>query len=342
MKRVVLWMALFLCFCCLAITGWLFVYSQTPGPAVQKDTAIVSIPRGTSVIEIGHILSEAGLIHDDFRFRLLAKITRLSAKLQAGEFLLATEKKPVQVLEALSVARPVQHRLTVVEGSRAEEIAKIFAEDDWCDEEEFLQLMTDPELLLSLGLEEGTSLEGYLFPDTYYLTRSISDARSLIRMMVARFQKVWEEVEVLYKSTGKSLSRHETVILASVVEKETGAPEERPRIASVFLNRLQRGMKLQSDPTVIYGITGFSGNLTRKDLRTPSPYNTYVLPALPQGPICSPGKAALEAVVQPVSEKYLYFVSKNNGTHHFSKTLKEHNRAVWKYQKNRKKKKAAE
>ncbi len=342
MKRVVLWTALFLCLCIAAIGGWFLLYAQTEGPKINASSQIVTIPRGASVAEIGKILARCGLIHEDIRFQLLAKITGLSPKLQAGEFRLPAGRKPIEIMRALAVSRPLQHRVTIVEGLRAEEIAQVFADGGWCDPGEFLRLVRDPETLRLFGLEEQGSFEGYLFPDTYYLTRSSRDAASLVHMMVNRFHKVWAELQADMDEKEKRLGRHDMVILASIVEKETGAPHERSLIASVFYNRLDLGMRLQSDPTVIYGIPNFSGNLTRRDLRTPSSYNTYVLSALPAGPICSPGKDALKAVLHPAKDKYLYFVSKNNGTHHFSKNLREHNRAVGKYQRNKNRKKAAE
>ncbi len=340
-KRVVLWAALFI-FVVIALFGsWLFLYTQKRGPQVDEETKIVLIPRGTSVAHIEKILAHEGLVHQDIRFQVLAKITGLAPKLQAGEFRLSTGQRPIDLLKNLSVSRSLQHRVTIVEGLRLEEIAHIFTAGGWCNQEDFLQLARDPALLNFFGLKGRGSLEGYLFPDTYYLTRSSTDARTLITMMVNRFFKVWEELQISLEEKKVELTQHELVTLASIVEKETGASPERKLIASVFYNRMRLGMRLQSDPTVIYGITDFSGNLTRKDLITPSPYNTYTIPALPAGPICSPGKAALEAVLNPLDENYLYFVSKNNGTHHFSRNLKEHNRAVWKYQKSKKRKKAA-
>jgi len=152
-------------------------------------------------------------------------------------------------------------------------------------------------------------------------------------MQVNRFHKVWAG---LGSDPDHPLSRHEVVTLASVVEKETGAAEERPIIAAVFLNRLKARMRLQSDPTVIYGLDNFSGTLTRTDLRTEHPYNTYVVPALPVGPICNPGQKAMEAVLRPAATEFYYFVSKNNGTHQFSKDLAEHNQAVQEYQRRKK------
>ena len=175
-------------------------------------------------------------------------------------------------------------------------------------------------------------LEGYLFPETYTLIRQETDEASVLRQMVAQFEREWATIR---PAEPGPMTRHQLVTLASIVEKETGVAEERPLIARVFLNRLQRNMRLQSDPTVIYGIPDFTGNLTRAHLRQATPYNTYVIPALPPGPICNPGRAALEAVLRPADANALYFVSKNDGTHVFSTNLADHNRAVRTYQKTR-------
>lgn len=329
-------MALFICCSILTVCGWLYSYTQITQP-METEYVVVDIPRGSSVVEIGHILAEAGLISEDIRFQIFAKLMGVSSRLQAGEFRLPTGRTPLQILKELSIAKPVEHKITVVEGMTVKDIGKILVGAGWCTAEEYNNLVEDPATLEKYGLKEKGSLEGYLFPDTYHFTKASGDAKSLVHMMVSRFQTVWGEICEGSCQGEMKLTPHEVVILASIVEKETGAPEERARIASVFVNRLRLKMPLQSDPTVIYGIKNFSGNITRKDLRNPTPYNTYTLPALPAGPICSPGKAAMEAVLSPAKEKYLYFVSKNNGTHHFSRNLREHNRAVQKYQRNRKK-----
>ncbi len=310
---------------------------NTAGPTTADTSSVITIPRGSSSHQIQKILAQAGVIKDDFRFLVLVKISGLGSKLQAGEFRVPTGSKPLAILKELSVARPLHHKVTVVEGLRIEEIANIFAKDGWCDTQEFIRLSKDAALIKSMGFEKITSLEGYLYPDTYYLTRPAKGAESLIRMMVGRFIDVWKDIKISMAGREMKFSLHQMVTLASIVEKETGAATERPRIASVFINRLTKGMPLQSDPTVIYGIENFSGDIKRRDLRTKTAYNTYVIPALPVGPICNPGKDSMVAVLKPAKEKYFYFVSKNNGTHPFSKSLKEHNRAVWKYQKNRKK-----
>jgi UPF0755 protein len=331
-QRAVRWVALLFVFSGLSFAGWLMSYAGLKGPDIKVESVVVTIPHGTSIAQIGHILARAGLIHDDIRFSLCAKITGYSRKFKAGEFRLNTGKNTAEVMRQLSEAQLVQHPVTIPEGLRAEDIARIYAEGGWCDYNEFMHLTHDPDFIKSLGVGALTGLEGYLFPDTYNLTRMSSDAGTLIKMMVQHFRKVWAE---LSRGAEKKIGDHDAVILASVVEKETADPAERPVIAAVFFNRLHQGMRLQSDPTVIYGITNFSGNLTKDDLQTYTPYNTYMVPSLPVGPICNPGREALKAVLYPAKESSLYFVSKNDGTHQFSKSLPEHNQAVQKYQKQR-------
>lgn len=311
----------------VAAISWLLYYDRAV-PSPDAAEAVVLIPPGSSFEQTAVILADAGLIHQDIRFSILARLHGLASRVRAGEFSLATGKAPMETLETLIQAEPLQHPVTIIEGWRAEEIAHRFAEHGFCDAEKFMELVNDKVFIASLGLDNPASLEGYLYPDTYYLTRIPAfDAEKILKMMVARFLQVWKTLD-----SGEA-ELHRTVILASIVEKETGTAEERPRIASVFAKRLRKGMRLQSDPTVMYTIDDFSGTITKSDLRRKTAYNTYVVHGLPAGPICSPGRAALAAVLNPADEQYLYFVSKNDGTHHFSKTLREHNRAVQKYQR---------
>jgi UPF0755 protein len=329
-KRVVLWTALFLCLTILPAAAWLMLYGYSRGPVVENDSVVITIPKGTSVRGISEILGEAAIIRDDLRFVLLAKWQGVAAKLRAGEFQIPTGKTPLEVLELLVNARQVQHAITIPEGLRAEEIASIFAKEGWCDPYIFNELVLDGEFIAGLGLSGIRSLEGYLYPDTYYLTRDVHGAETVITLLVDRFHAVWGELTTDLKEPP---DRQKTVILASIVEKETGDAAERPLIASVFHNRLKQGMRLQSDPTVVYGLSKYSGTISKADLKSETPYNTYVIPALPAGPIANPGKAALQAVLNPSDDTYLYFVSKNDGTHQFSTNLKDHNLAVQKFQR---------
>jgi len=330
-------MAVLLFFLVTLISGvWFSSYILSSGPKVPAESAVIVIPRGASVEQIGNILGEAKVIADDFRFLLLAKFSGYANRLQAGEFLMKTGQKPLEVLKSLSVARSIQHAITIPEGLNASQIAKLFSENGWCDERSFENIVYDKALMEKFGLVGLPSFEGYLYPDTYLLEKNFISAEKIVQMMIKRFFEVWQE---LVKEKKEFVNQKKIVILASIVEKETAAEEERPLIAGVFINRLQRGMRLQSDPTVIYGVKDFGGRITKKNLKTPTPYNTYTMKGLPLGPICNPGRKALQAVLDPLQTKALYFVAKNDGTHKFSSTLAEHNRAVRKYQRKKAKKK---
>lgn len=338
-KRIILTAILFLFVAVLCFAGWVVQFASQVGPGDNNETEIVIIPKGSAVKEINGILAGAGLVRNDVRFLLLARYLGLAAKLQAGEFALHRGQTPQELLTELATAKPIQHAVTIREGLTISEIAEIFATGGWCDPDEYVRLAENPDFLKSLGLDSHKNLEGYLYPDTYYLTRKGQTTADLLRMQVRHFFAVWDTIQT---TAPLALSPYEVLILASMVEKETAKAAERPIIAGVFINRLKKGMRMQSDPTVMYGIENFSGRLTRKDLRTPSPYNTYTLKRLPIGPICNPGKAALTAVLHPTESSFFYFVSKNDGSHMFSKTLREHNRAVNKYQRSKKKKKKEE
>ncbi|MGR0482118.1 MAG: endolytic transglycosylase MltG [Candidatus Electronema sp. V4] len=320
----------------LAAAGWFAHYVFTP--SLGSGEVVVDIPKGAGSRQIKTLLGEKGLIKDDIRFLGLLRLLREIEKkdpptLRAGEFSLPLGLTPLQVIRFLHTAKPVQHRVTVPEGLTMAQIAEIFAKEGWADAAVFLQLCHDKQFIHNLEVE-ADSLEGYLFPETYSIVRGETEARAIISTMVRRFFAVWKE---LGATESRELNRHQLLTLASIVEKETGAASERKSIAGVFYNRLRTGMRLQSDPTTIYGIKDFNGNLTKADLLTATPYNTYAISGLPVGPICNPGKAALEAVLHPAEVPYLYFVSKNDGSHQFSSTLEEHNQAVRKYQKRRSK-----
>jgi len=209
------------------------------------------------------------------------------------------------------------------------------------EKEGFVQKASSPAFITSLGLLHpgkdvtGTTLEGYLFPETYHLIRDM-DSEEVIQMMVHQFKKVFES-DLANGSSQLGMSQREVVTLASIIEKETPLPDEKRLISAVFYNRLKKKIPLQSDPTVIYGVKNFDGNLTKEHLLKPTPYNTYLIQGLPPTPICNPGKDSLLAALYPAQVPYLYFVSKNDGSHYFSSDIEDHQRAVWKYQKNPKK-----
>jgi len=223
----------------------------------------------------------------------------------------------------------ITYPVTFPEGYTIEQIADVLDRNELVEKKAFVSLAHNPAVLKKYNIT-GPSLEGYLYPDTYHLARGISSSAA-VDTMVNRFRQLIGPLEKRAEVVGMTIE--DVIILASIVEKETGLAEERPMIASVFLNRLKQGMRLESDPTVIYGIKGFNGDLTRKDLREPTLYNTYVIRGLPIGPIANPGLEAIKAVLFPEETDYLYFVSKNDGSHQFSKTLSEHNKAVRLYQR---------
>jgi UPF0755 protein len=333
---------LFILIAALSAGGWFASYVLVPSSGGEEQ--IIYVPKGAGVRQIQGLLAQEGIIADDIRFLALARLFHVidhPPRLRAGEFKVPQGLTPLEVIRFLDTAQPVRHQVTVPEGKRMSEVATIFAEGNWVDPAIFLQLCQDATLLKELGIQ-ASSLEGYLFPDTYTLVRGEVDERKLIKSMVQRFFAVWKEVAAATQGkqrqdgSGNKYTRHQLLVLASIVEKETGSAGERDVIAGVFYNRLKKGMRLQSDPTTIYGIKDFNGNLTKADLERWSPYNTYAIPGLPAGPICNPGAAAIKAVLAPAKVPYLYFVSRNDGSHHFSKTLKEHNRAVYKFQKLRK------
>lgn len=306
---------------------WYFSYLTTKSPGTGE--VVVLIPKGTGVRGIGALLAANDLLEDDIRYLGCVYFSGLRTKLKAGEYSIPRGLTPPAVLELLARGSTLRHHVTVPEGMTAEQIAALFEKDGWINRERFLALVADGAFIRQFGID-AAHLEGYLFPETYTLVRHEANEETVIRMMVDRFRQVWKELEI---PANIQLNQHQVLTLASVVEKETGVAGERPLIARVFYNRLTKKMRLQSDPTVIYGIRDFNGNLTRADLKRETPYNTYVIPALPPGPICSPGRASLEAVLRPVDSDALYFVAKNDGTHVFSSNLADHNRAVQIYQR---------
>jgi UPF0755 protein len=281
-------------------------------------------------------LYQAGIIAETRRFKLFARLKGYDKRIKAGEYSLSSVLSPKQVLEIMVSGKVALHRLTIPEGYNLYQIAALLAEVGLIEAGEFVQAATDSATVKSLGVDADT-LEGYLFPDTYHFPKGLP-AKRIAQTMVNRFKEVYL-AEWHNRASQINWNVHQVVTMASIIEKETGAAFERPLIASVFHNRLEKKMRLSSDPTVIYGIQDFDGNLTRKHLSTPTPYNTYLRKGLPPGPIANPGVASLEAALYPAESDYLYFVSKKDGTHQFSTNLREHNRAVRKYQLRRRSKK---
>lgn len=300
----------------------------TPAQKTAKDR-MVWVAKGASVKDVLRGLKEDGLLRWDKPLLLWCRLTGRGGTIKAGEYRLNGAMSPLTLLGVLERGEVVIHPVTIPEGFTAAQIGEALQREGILGLEQFISAVKDPHSSQRLGLP-GPTLEGYLFPDTYHFVKG-QTPWDVIRTMVARFKAVTAPLLPRMKEQGLTLK--ELVTLASIVEKETGDPSEQPLVASVFLNRLKAGMPLQSDPTVIYGIHSFQGNLTREDLKRPGPYNTYRRRGLPPTPIANPGLGAIQAVLDPAETDYLYFVSKNDGTHAFSRTLAEHNRAVRRYQK---------
>ena len=292
------------------------------------------VKEGSSLKEVAADLEKTGLITNKTLFVLWTRVKGYGKDIRAGEYSLSPAMAPVQMMEILRKGLVILHPVTIPEGFTRDQIADALAAKGLADKRRFLELTQDKALLRQYGIS-GPSFEGYLFPDTYHFSRG-TPALAILDTMVKRFKQV--VTPLMEVSQGTGMKFEEVVILASIVEKETGRPEERPLIASVFLNRLRLGMRLESDPTVIYGIENFGGDLKKKDLTEKTPYNTYVIHGLTPGPIANPGLESIKAVMDPARTDYLYFVSRNDGSHQFSKTLAEHNRAAEMYQKRKGKK----
>ncbi|BBO80485.1 aminodeoxychorismate lyase [Desulfosarcina ovata subsp. sediminis] len=329
-KLILLWVALLLIGAGSAgLLYWhLISWAERPMAEPGQEKLFTLLP-GQGLKQTARALHREGLISDALRFTILARMDKQDKLLKAGEYFLSTSMTPQEILGQMVEGRVRLYRLTIPEGYNLVQIAKAVAAAGLADEKSFLDAARNPEMARLMDIPADT-LEGYLFPDTYYFPRGL-DTGAIVITMVKQFRAAFKP-EWVARAKALGMTVHEVVTLASIVEKETGAPQERPLVASVFHNRLKKGMRLETDPTVIYGIADFDGNIKRKHLETYTPYNTYKIQGLPPGPIASPGALAIEAVLYPAESNYLYFVSKRDGTHHFSTSYKEHDAAVRKYQ----------
>lgn len=288
----------------------------------------VTIPAGFSARRIATLLQEQGILQDRTIFLVLSLIEGRRS-LKAGEYLLSPAMTPYAILRLLREGKVILHPIVVPEGFTMNDIGAALEKAGITSKQAFLRQANNPELMKELGVPADRA-EGYLFPDTYFFAKG-TPPRVILRRMVQNFwRRFTPDLRAL--AAARHMSVHQVVTLASIVEKEAKEDWEKPLIAAVFLNRLKDQMLLQADPTVIYCLPHFDGNIRKEDLQVDSPYNTYRYPGLPPGPIASPGIASLRAVLHPAPVSYLYFVSMNNGEHHFSYTLEEHDRAVRKYQ----------
>ena len=305
---------------------------NTPYRNFAGEEVFVDIPSGSSVAAIGNRLTAAGVLPDPWTFRLAARFTGADRKLQAGEYRFSGPSAPMVVLQRLVAGDTFRRGLTFPEGLTIFEMGDVFARGGFGSAGSFMDAASDRALIDSYDTG-AKSLEGYLFPDTYTLGREAS-AGQMIHAMLARFDQVFTP-EFRNTATDHGWSVRQVLTLASLIEKETALPGERPIVSAVYQNRLKRGMPLQCDPTVIYGLMlagRWNGNIRKTDLQMDSPYNTYRVAGLPPGPIASPGLPSIDAALHPADVPYLYFVSRNDGSHVFAKTLDEHNANVRRFQ----------
>ena len=320
---------------CLAPPGWLLFKSalMTLRAAPSGKPVTVEIPRGTGLAKTAELLAQAQVVEHPWLFMVAARLSGRGGHLRAGEYSFSPAMTLDQILDTLVRGKVLQHKLMIPEGFTLEQIADRLQEIKLAKKDEVLALARDARFLGKLGLKGTDSLEGYLFPDTYFFARGL-EARAILTAMAQRFLKVWKDLAD--QAATRGLSRRKAVILASIIEREAQLDSERPLVSAVYQNRLDQGMRLQADPTVIYGLDDdLEGPLLRRHLEQESPYNTYLNKGLPPGPICSPGKASLVAAVNPAQAGFLYFVAKGDGSHHFSKTYREHAQAVRRYRNQR-------
>ena len=316
------------------------LYLSFLAPVDEGNAEVISfeVKKGWNLKNISRALEDKELLRNWYSMYILGLYFRRDKLLpdgktlviHPGEYHLSRSLSPEQILDKFISGEVVYHEVTIPEGMTLNEIAQILSTTPLTTLDEAQSVIARKDLFAKFQVP-GASLEGYIFPETYRFTRPETAVDMITRMLVEGQKRITKE---MYERAIKlGLSMHQVLTLASVIEKETGDPSERKTISSVFHNRMRIGMPLQSDPTVIYGVPNFDGNLTREHLNTPSPYNTYLNPGLPPTPICSPGTASVEAALYPEDTDFLYFVAKGDGTHHFSPTYKEHKKAVNKYQR---------
>lgn len=295
-------------------------------PTVPSYPLTIIIPQGVSTKTIGDTLRTRGLVSNPTIFVWTARIMGYSSRLRAGEHTISHPMNIVELIRELAKGGSFDITITVPEGFTIYDIAQLLDDKMGIDTLRFYSVVRDRYLLDSLGIK-APSMEGFLYPETYRLPKNLT-AKEIVLVMFRQFDEIWQN-KIAHLADSSGMSREKIVILASIVEAEAHTASERPIIASVYLNRLKRRMLLQADPTTMYAIRKFDTPLTLADLdTTSSPYNTYYAAGLPPGAICNPGLPSLEAVLHPATTDYLYFVARRNGTHIFSKTLKEHHRAI--------------
>ncbi len=323
-KEVILW----LLFLLIIVIGLFAYYAKSPIPLERKPFEF-SLKQGSSLKSAAHQIQQAGGMNNEWLFVLLARGLGKAAQIKPGNYQLEHEVTPLQLLKIISKGQVEQSSLTIIEGSTFKELRTLLNAESTLRHDSLA--LSDIEMLQRIGATEKLP-EGLFFPDTYNYDKGSSDLAVLKRA----YQLMQRQLQENWKKRDANLpfdTPYEALVLASIVEKETGQPSDRPMIASVFINRLQKHMRLQTDPTVIYGLGDkFDGNLRKRDLTRDTPYNTYTRDGLPPTPICLPGLAALQVALHPASSRALYFVARGDGTSQFSNSLVEHNNAVNRFQ----------
>ena len=317
----------------IAFMGALMLYGELSTGIESDQPVVIDVEPGETLSQVTHRLADRGILRHPRLLTALGILRGDSANIKAGEYVVQGAVSPSELLDYFVSGRARYVSFTVPEGLSMAEIADRLEERELGHADVFLALTHDPRFIATLSLpvaKAPPTLEGFLFPETYFFHRGVSET-SIITAMVAQFNK--QATPLLRESPGTGgLSPYQVLILASIVEKETAVKEERPLISAVFHNRLRTRMRLASDPTVIYGLPNFDGNLKRVHLLTETPYNTYKISGLPPTPIANPGLASIRATMHPADVDYLFFVAKGDGTHVFSKDYRTHSRAVLKYQ----------
>ena len=317
-----------------ALLLWFIIQIHQPYQGYPEPSRMVLIERGWTLSQIAEALGSQDIIRSSSIFQWYVRLALEPSSLKAGEYRFEGRRNLPAVLEKLRLGQVHHYRITIPEGLTLDEIAQRLAENGFGDEDKFLQAMQGIDLMGDWDPAADRNLEGYLFPDTYFFPRGV-DEQEIVRSMVNYFRETWPP-DYFQRAQELELSIREVVTLASLIEKETGLDRERPLVSAVFHNRLQQNLKLACDPTIIYAVKlvkEFDGIINQSDLELDSPYNTYLYPGLPPGPIANPGLKSIEAALYPADVDYLYFVSANDGSHVFSTDYRDHNRAVAKYQR---------
>jgi len=314
---------------CLLVMGTMYLYGYSATDSDQQPR-VVEIPQGATLKRTAHLLADHQVINSPTSFIAFTYLQGKQNQIQAGEYELSATLPPQEILKKITQGETLDYAVTIPEGYRISEIAELLAQKGLVDKNRFINETRNAELIDSLNIPT-RDLEGYLFPETYRFRKNAGE-KKIVQAMVAIFKQKADLPEFRERARKLNLTLHEIITLASLIEKETGLASERKIISSVFHNRLKKRMRLQTDPSVIYALADFDGNIRKKDLSIDSPYNTYLYFGLPPGPIANPGLDSILSALEPAQTDMFYFVSRQNGSHQFSANLTDHNRAVRKYQ----------